>query len=251
MVDFYKLCVSNLIECSEQYGFWITLAIATIGFFIPILTNPQKLKDFFEVFSYIRKGSIRDKEKALESSYLDPLTRQSIQKLLSEDHFYQATGLRVNYYFRHVLLALCEYSQGEITLYNIKKSILNLSYKNSKLEISISKFERILGRISFLIFILSIVSAIIVIFYIVSFLIGTGVNEGIIKDKTIFLTAIFYILLMMASSFVTLNSYLELKNSEKIEKYLKENSVFNDEHLTKYPFLVLTVDQGYTGSQGG
>lgn len=244
-----NLVVDNITEYYDQYGFWVTLAIVTIGILIPILFNPQKLKEFFEVFSYIRKGSIRDKEKALESDHLDPMTRQSIQKALAEDQFYQATGLRVNYYFRHVLIALCEYSQGEITLYNLKKSILNLSYKNNKLEISISKLERILGRVSFLLFIVSVVSATIVALYIIFFLIGTGLSEETIKNKGMFFTAIFYILLMIASSFITLNSYLELKNSEKIEKYLKKNPNFNSEHLISYPFLTLTVEQGSTVSQ--
>lgn len=249
MASITELGIDGIAEHYEQYGFWVTLCIIAIGILSPILFHPQKLKEFFDVFSYIRKGSTRDKERALESSYLDPLTRQSIQKKLSEDQFYQATGIRVDYYLRHVLLALCEYSQGGITLYSIRKSMLNLSYKSNKLEISITKFERIFGRISLFFSILSIACATILTLYIIFFLIGTGLGEDIIKNKAVFYIAIFYIALMMASSVLTLNTYVELKNSEKIEKYLKENPSFNDEHLVRYPFSTLIVEQGNTGVQ--
>lgn len=240
--------VESFKELYDSFGVWAPVIIVSITL-IRILLNPQKLREFMDTFSYARRRRIKNKEEALASNYLDPLTRQIIQHKLSEDHFHQAVGLRVDYHLRHVLLALCEYSQGEITLYVIKKSILNLSYKNNKLEVSVSKFERIFGRASFLLFILSIVFAAIISLYVIFFLIGTRFEEALIKNETIFFTAIFYIVLMIASSFISLNTYVELKNSERIEKYLTENPNFNNEHLVRYPFSALAVEQGSTGNQ--
>lgn len=54
--------------------------------------------------------------------------------------------------------------------------------------------------------------------------------------------------LMVFTSFNSLGTYLELKSSEKIEKYLKENPIFNSEHLVRYPFSALTVEQSDTGN---
>ncbi|MGO2507133.1 MAG: hypothetical protein ACTH7L_13615 [Psychrobacter alimentarius] len=248
MASITELGINGIAEHYEQYGFWVTLCIIAIGILSPILFNPQKLKEFFDVFSYIRKGSTRDKEKALESSYLDPLTRKSIQEKLSEDHFYQAVGLRVDYYLRHVLLALCEYSQGEITLSNIKRSRLNLSYKNNKLEVSISKIERIFSKISFIIFIISTLSIVALFLYTIFLIINTGVYVLFTEYTSVFYTLLLYIFLMVFTSFNSLGTYLELKSSEKIEKYLKENPIFNSEHLVRYPFSALTVEQSDTGN---
>lgn len=248
MFNLEKIGLDSLVAYYEKYGFWFAFGIVVIGILIPILFNPQKLKEFFEVFSYIRKKSIRNKEKALESNYLDPLTRQSIQKKLSEDHFYQATGLRVDYYFRHVLLSLCEYSQGEITLSNIKRARLNLSYKNNKLETSILKIEIIFGKISLMIFIISTLSIAALFLYTIFLMIGTGIYEFFTEYTSIFYTFLFYILLMVFTSFNALKNYQELKSSEKIEKYLKENPSFNSEHLVRYPFSTLVIEQGDTGS---
>ena len=248
MLNFENMGIDSIIAYYEKYGFWFAFGVAVIGILIPILFNPQKLKEFFEVFSYIRKGRIRDKEKALESNYLDPLTRQSIQKKLSEDHFYQATGIKVDYYLRHVLLALCDYSQGEVTLSNIKRARLNLSYKNNKLEISILKIERIFGKISLMIFIISTLSIAALFLYTIFLMIGTGIYEFFTEYTSIFYTLLFYIFLMVFTSFNALKTYQELKSSEKIEKYLKEHPGFNSEHLVRYPFSTLIIEQGNAGS---
>lgn len=239
--------IESLKETYESFGIWGVILIILVPL-LPILFHPQKLKEFIDTFSYVRRRKIKDKEEALESKYLDPLTRKSIQQKLSEDHFYQAVGLRVDYYLRHVLLALCEYSQGEITLSNIKKSRLNLSYKNNKLEISITKIETIFSKISFIIFIISTLSIIALFLYTISLIINIGVYVFFTEYTSVFYTLLFYILLMIFTSFNSLNTYLELKSSEKIEKYLKENPIFNSEHLVRYPFLTTTVEQGDTGN---
>ncbi|MFT5119867.1 MAG: hypothetical protein ACI9ST_000876 [Psychrobacter glaciei] len=234
-------------ELYESFGVWAPVIIVSITL-IRILLNPQKLREFMDTFSYARRKSIRDKEEALESKYLDSLTRQSIQQKLSEDHFYQAVGLRVDYYLRHVLLALCEYSQGEITLSNIKRSRLNLSYKNNKLEVSISKIERIFSKISFIVFIISTLSIVALFLYTIFLIINTGAYIFFTEYTSIFYTLLLYIFLMVFTSSNSLGTYLELKSSEKIEKYLKENPIFNSEHLVRYPFSALTVEQSDTGN---
>lgn len=240
--------VESLKETYESFGVWGVILIILVPL-LPILFHPQKLRELIDTFSYVRRRKIKDKEEALESKYLDPLTRQSIQQKLSEDHFYQAVGLRVDYYRRHVLLALCEYSQGEITLSNIKRSRLNLSYKNNKLEISILKIERIFSKVSFVIFIISTLSIVALFLYPIFLIIDTGVYEFFTEYKSIFYTLLFYIFLMTFTSFNSLKTYQELKSSEKIEKYLKENPSFNNEHLVRYPFSTLIVEQGSTGDQ--
>lgn len=239
--------VESLKETYESFGVWGVILIVLVPL-LPILFHPQKLREFIDIFSYVRRRKIKDKEEALESKYLDPLTRQSIQQKLSEDHFYQAVGLRVDYYLRHVLLALCEYSQGEITLSNIKRSRLNLSYKNNKLEISISKIERIFSNVSFIIFIISTLFAVALFLHTIFLIINIGVYVFFTEYTSVFYTLLFYILLMIFTSFNSLNTYLELKSSEKIEKYLKENPIFNSEHLVRYPFLTTTVEQGDRGN---
>lgn len=239
--------VESLKETYESFGIWGVILIVLVPL-LPILLHPQKLREFIDTFLYVQRRKIKDKEEALESKYLDTLTRKSIQQKLSEDHFYRAVGLRVDYYLRHVLLALCEYSQGEITLANIKRSRLNLSYKNNKLEVSISKTERIFSKISFIIFIISTLFIVTLFLYTIFFMINTGVYEFFTGYTSVFYTFLFYILLMIFTSFNSLNTYLELKSSEKIEKYLKENPIFNSEHLVRYPFLTTTVEQGDTGN---
>ena len=54
---------------------------------------------------------------------------------------------------------------------------------------------------------------------------------------------IIYIIVMLWGSFLFLNIFSEMKNSEKIEKYLNENPDFNDVYLTKESVFDISADR--------
>ncbi|MGP5067872.1 hypothetical protein ACTXJ2_14095, partial [Psychrobacter alimentarius] len=104
------------------------------------------------------------------------------------------------------------------------------------------------SKISFIIFIISTLSIVALFLYTIFLIINTGVYVLFTEYTSVFYTLLLYIFLMVFTSFNSLGTYLELKSSEKIEKYLKENPIFNSEHLVRYPFSALTVEQSDTGN---
>lgn len=244
------LSVSNLspdaiAENYEKYGFWISFSIIFITLLLPILFNPQKLKEFIDIFSYARGGSTRGKEKALESPYLDSLTRKSIQKKIAEDYFYQSIGMRIDFYMRYAVLSLCEYSHGSITLYSLKKARIHLFYDDNKLKVSLSSFERFSGKISFFFFVVFIFGALALTSYLIVSLTDSDFSKiSSIQSSGSIIGGIIYILVTLFGAFIFLNIYSEVKSAEKIEKYLNDNPDFNNEYLKELP--IFDVDANST-----
>ncbi|MFK3990432.1 MULTISPECIES: hypothetical protein [unclassified Psychrobacter] len=235
--------VESFKELYDSFGVWAPVIIVSITL-IRILLNPQKLREFMDTFSYARRRSIRDKEKSLESPYLDSLTRESIQKQIAEDYFYQSTGMRLDFYLRHAILQLYEYSKGSITLSNFKRSKIHLSYEDNRLKVSINKFEKLFGIFSGIFFLVLSAIATFLTLYLISFLLMTDSTNILSKDDIgSAIVIIIYIIVMLWGSFLFLNIFSEMKNSEKIEKYLNENPDFNDVYLTKESVFDISADR--------
>lgn len=235
--------VESFKELYESFGVLAPVIIVSITL-IRILLNPQKLREFMDTFSYARRRSIRDKEKSLESPFLDALTRKNIQKQIAEDYFYQSTGMRLDFYLRHAILQLYEYSKGSITLSNFKRSRIHLSYEDNRLKVSINKFEKLFGIFSGIFFLVLSAIATFLTLYLISFFFMTDSTNILSKDDIgSAIVIIIYIIVMLWGSFLFLNIFSEMKSSEKIEKYLNENPDFNDVYLTKEPVFDISADR--------
>lgn len=234
--------VESFKEMYESFGVWAPVIIVSITL-IRILLNPQKLREFMDTFSYARRRNVRDKEKSLASPYLDSLTRKSIQKQISEDYFYQSTGMRLDFYLRHALLQLYEYSKGSITLANFKRARIHLSYEDKRLKVSINKFEKLFGMFSGIFFLVLSAMATFLALYLINFLFITD-STNILTKEVIgsAIVIVVYILVVLWGSLLFLNIFSEIKNAEKIEKFLHENPEFNDEYLTKEPIFDIAVN---------
>lgn len=243
MASITELGIGGIAEHYEQYGFWLTLCIIAIGILSHILFNPQKLKEFIDIFSYARGGSTRGKEKALESPYIDSLTRKSIQKKIAEDYFYQSTGMRIEFYMRHAVLSLCEYSHGSITLYSLKKARIHLSYDDNRLKVSLSSFERFSGKISFFFFVVFILGALALTSYLIVSLTDSDFSKiSSVQSSGSIIASIIYILVTLFGAFIFLNIYSEVASAEKIEKYLNEHPNFNNEYLKEEPIFDVDIN---------
>ncbi len=244
--------VESFKELYESFGIWAPVIIISITL-LRILLNPQKLREFMDAFSYARRRNIRDKEKYLESPYLDALTRKSIQKQIAEDYFYQSTGMRLDFYLRHAILELHEHSKGDITLSNFKRARIHLSYEDNRLKVSINKLEKFFGIFSGIFFLVLAVIATLLTIFLISFLFMMDFSSILFKDELgSAIVIIVYIIVMLWGSGLFLNIFSEMTSSKKIEKYLIENPDFNDTYLTKDPvFDIATNNIQVIESQNG
>ena len=239
--------VESIKELYDSVGVWAAPVIIVTITLIRILLNPQKLREFMDIFLYARRRSIRDKEKSLESPYLDSLTRKMIQKQIAEDYFYQSTDMRLDFYLRHAILQLYEYSKGSITLSNFKRARIHLFYEDNRLKVSINKFEKVFGILSGIFFLVLAAIATFLTLYLIIFLFMTNSTNILSKnDIGSAIVIVVYIIVMLWGSFLFLNIFSEMKNSEKIEKYLNENPDFNDEYLTKEPVFDIAINNPHS-----
>ena len=231
--------VENFKEMYEHFGVW-GLIIITLVSLLPILLHPQKLKGFIDTISYARRMGIRDKEIALQSPHTEPFTRRSIQRKIDEDYFYQNNGFRVDFYLGRAVSALCEYSRGGITMYTVRRAVGYLSYNGSQLKVSLTSFDRGFAKVFFMLFILSIISAVILSSLIAILIIELDVTE-IMKNNILGLIAIsiLCIIILLYGSFMFLTTYFQITSAVKIEEYLIENSNFNNAHLIEKPIFDL------------
>ena len=141
------------------------------------------------------------------------------------------------------MLQLYEYSKGSITLPNFKRARIHLSYENKRLKVSINKFEKLFGMFSGIFFLVLSAMATFLALYLINFLFITD-STNILTKEVIgsAIVIVVYILVILWGSLLFLNIFSEIKNAEKIEKFLHENPEFNDEYLMKDPVFNIDIN---------
>jgi len=177
-----------------------------------------KFEKIFKSFDNMKKNKLNFLIDITKKDFLDNTTKENVYETINNDIFKVTTGIQTNKYMREKIINLYNNYKGEISLYDIKKSIPFLKIKNDSINIKLTKFDYYFSYIFSLIFgIFSLWLGLILITFFS--LVADTTNTSIHLNVTAIIMGIGLIIM----SFPILKDTLAYKAARKIKEIIEES----------------------------
>lgn len=113
------------------------------GVFVVAVTFLLNLKYFVLFFSNKKIIKIKSLNNVLNSDYVKGHTRTHLENELETEYFKLYSGLRIEKSVREELIKVLDSTNGELSFLNFKNALPNILYKEGKLDIKITLFDKI------------------------------------------------------------------------------------------------------------
>lgn len=128
--------LDRIVSSVEEGNILVSVVIVVVA----IIFNYKKIADYLEER---KRARILKISEALGCEYVDGLTREHLKEELATEHFKIATGLRLEREFREAIISLHKKSKGNLGFFHFKRAITHLEYKDSKLKVKLTLFDRL------------------------------------------------------------------------------------------------------------
>jgi hypothetical protein len=116
-----------------------TLLVATI-LAVAVVFNLRKITSFLVDRKRVR---IKGIEAALQSECVVGPSLECLRELAATEHFYVATGVRLERLPREALIRVHRNSEGRLRFVHFKRALPHVDYKSGRIEIHINAFDRL------------------------------------------------------------------------------------------------------------
>jgi len=116
------------------------ILVAVVIVVVAIIFNYKKIADYLEER---KRAKILKISEALSCEHVDGLTKEHLKEELATEHFKIATGLRLEKEFREAIISLHKKTKGNLGFFNFKRALTHLEYKDSKLKVKLTWFDRV------------------------------------------------------------------------------------------------------------
>lgn len=128
--------IKPLIESAQRGDVLLLVAVL----FVVVIANFARIDRFFMDRKKVRLKGI---EEALRSGRLDAPSSECLKEQAATEHFYVATGIRLERAPRQALLRVYEKSAGALRFAHFKRAVPHYDYKDGQLEVRVGAFERL------------------------------------------------------------------------------------------------------------
>lgn len=107
---------------------------------VALVFNYKKIVEFLEER---KKARLVKLSEALKCEYVSGLTRSHLEEELVTEQFKVITGISLEKEFREAVIQTHRNTRGELNFIHFKRALPHTFYKDSKLEVKISSFEKV------------------------------------------------------------------------------------------------------------
>lgn len=114
---------------------------------VALVFNYKKIVEFLEER---KKARVVKLSEALKCPYVSGLTRSHLEEELVTEQFKVITGISLEKEFREAVILAHRNARGEINFIHFKRALPHIVYKDSKLKVNISSFDKVNYRFNFI-----------------------------------------------------------------------------------------------------
>jgi len=107
---------------------------------IALVFNYKKIVEFLDERE---KARVVKLSEALKCQYVSGLTRSHLEEELVTEQFKVITGIRLEKEFREAVILAHRNARGEINFIHFKRALPHIVYKDAKLAVKISSFDKV------------------------------------------------------------------------------------------------------------
>jgi hypothetical protein len=139
-----KDILDKLIDSLTNGNIWVAVLIVAV-----VLTfNFKKIIEFMDER---KKSRVAKLTEALNCKHITGLTKSHLEEELATEQFWLTTGVRAEKQFREAILTAHKNTNGELRFVHFKRAQPHFHFKDSKIEVKITAFEKVGFLLNFLV----------------------------------------------------------------------------------------------------